>query len=259
VPGNWVCAVRRAGWQYAAAGLMIALIAAVVSYNDGLFVARLAGNHDHQAYLYPFLPDGLFVIGLLALVEGARMRPPQRSAWAMAAVLLGITLSTAMNVGAGIAHSLLDAFLDGMVPVVLLIAVEVVLWHVRRGRRTAQDVAGGIPTIGLAGPPATPSRSVSPDVLAAAEASMAATVAAGNPWSRNRLQERFRLPRSEADEIWRKHQIPEREAAPIMNSPAGTVAAQEPAVPAGGSPPAGASRPQSPAPAGASPNGRAGG
>jgi hypothetical protein len=113
--------------------LFIAGIAAVISYNDGLFVARLAGNHDRQAYLYPLLADGMVVMGLLALLEAARHNVP-RSRWAMAAVLLGVAMTLAMNAGAGIAHSVLDAVIDGLVPVVFFIAVEVVLWHVRRGR-----------------------------------------------------------------------------------------------------------------------------
>src|SRR5215469_4452742 len=120
-------------WRYAAAGLFIAAIAAVISYNDGLFVARLAGNHDHQAYLYPLLPDGLIVVCLLALLEAARAQLP-RSRWAMGGLLLGAVLTLSMNVYAGLAHSVLDAVIDGFVPVIFFVACEVVLWHVRRGR-----------------------------------------------------------------------------------------------------------------------------
>src|SRR5262249_55903081 len=104
-----------------------------VSYRDGLFVARLAGNHDDQAYLYPFLPDGLIVVCLLALYEASRAKV-RRSRWAMGGLVLGIALTLAQNVYAGLAHTVLDAVLDGMVPVVFFIAVEVVLWHVKRGR-----------------------------------------------------------------------------------------------------------------------------
>ena len=207
---------HRTGWQYAVAGLTIASIAAVVSYNDGLFVARLAGNHDHQAYLYPFLPDGLFVIGLLALVEGARMRPPQRSAWAWAAVLLGITLSTAMNVGAGVAHSVLDAFLDGMVPVVLLIAVEVVLWHVRRGRGALAPVASP------EGSPATSPGKVPSDAFEAAKARMEQAAELGFRYTDNQAREDFGLTRAEVAKVRRlvPYAIP-REVAPVMDVPAG--------------------------------------
>ena len=135
----------RRTWHYAVAGLFIAAIAAVISYNDGLFVARLAGNHDRQAFLYPFLPDGLIVVGLLALLEAARRGIP-RSRWATGAVLLGVAMTLAMNAGAGVAHSALDAVMDGLVPVAFFVAAEVVLWHVRRGRGVPVTGApGGVP------------------------------------------------------------------------------------------------------------------
>ena len=130
---------NRNGWQYAAAALTLAGIAAWVSYNDGLFVARLAGNHDVQAFAYPLLPDGLIVVCLLALVEAARAGV-KRSRWAQAGLVLGIAMTLSMNAGAGVAHSVLDAVLDGLVPVVFFIAVEVVLWHVRRGRGEGAQV-----------------------------------------------------------------------------------------------------------------------
>ena len=130
---------NRTGWQYAAAALTLAGIAAWVSYNDGLFVARLAGNHDVQAFAYPLLPDGLIVVCLLALVEAARAGV-KRSRWAQAGLVLGIAMTLSMNSGAGVAHSVLDAVLDGLVPVVFFIAVEVVLWHVRRGRGEGAQV-----------------------------------------------------------------------------------------------------------------------
>jgi hypothetical protein len=201
---------NRTGWQYAAAGLFIAGIAAVVSYRDGLVVARLAGNHDDQAYLYPFLPDGLIVVCLLALYEASRARV-KRSRWAMGGLVLGIALTLAQNVYAGLAHSILDAVLDGMVPVVFFIAVEVVLWHVRRGRGPSPP----------RGSPAASARSVPSGSFQAAEVSMAETAAAGNPWSRNQLQARFGLSRSEADEIWQPYREPP--AGELPPSPAGAL------------------------------------
>ena len=113
----------------------IAAIAAVISYNDGLFVARLAGNHGWTGYLYPLLPDGLIVVCLAALYEAAQ-RKLNRPRWATAGLVLGISLTLAQNTGAGAAHGVLDALMDGMVPVVFFVAVEVLIWHVRAGRVT---------------------------------------------------------------------------------------------------------------------------
>ena len=137
----------RRGLPYVVTGVLFAGICAWISYNDGLFVARLAGNHDALAYFYPLLPDGLIVLCLLALAEAARAGTP-RSRWAVGGLLLGIALTLAMNTYAGIEHSVLDAVLDGMVPVVFFIAAEVVLWHVRHGRPVpaAGKARGAVPS-----------------------------------------------------------------------------------------------------------------
>jgi len=173
---------NRARWAIGAAMAGIASIAAVISYNDGLTVARIAGNHGRTAYLYPLLPDGLIVICLSALYEAAQ-RKLKRPVWASVGLVLGIALTLAQNTGAGIGHGPLDAIMDGLVPVVFFVAVEVLIWHVRTGRA------------GTAG------ESVASDSVAAAEASMAATIAAGNPLSVNQLTERFGLTRAQATKV----------------------------------------------------------
>ena len=102
--------------------------------------------------------------------------------------MLGIAMTLSMNAGAGVAHSVLDAVLDGLVPVVFFIAVEVVLWHVRRGRGEGAQVTS----------PAASPRMVPSDNLAAAKACYAATAAAGNALSQNQLAARFGITRAEA-------------------------------------------------------------
>jgi hypothetical protein len=146
---------RRQLWPAGLAMAFIATIAAVISYNDGLFVARLAGNHGRLAYLYPALPDGLIVICLIALYQAAKDRLP-RPRWATGGLLLGAGLTLAMNTGAGIAHTRLDALVDGMIPVVFFVAVEVLIWTIRRGRAGVAPVPG----------PATPGQDDEPDLHA---------------------------------------------------------------------------------------------
>jgi hypothetical protein len=216
--------------------LFIAGIAAVISYNDGLFVARLAGNHDRQAYLYPLLPDGFLVVCLLVLVEGARMRPAKRSGWATWGLVLGIGMTLAMNAGAGYAHSVLDAVIDALVPVVFFITVEVVLWHVRHSRgddalkSSSDHVPGTVPS----------------SSFEAAKARMELAAGLGFRYSDNQARDDYGLTRGEAAEA-RRQVTPERgRGGPAISHTAPA------AVPAGDAacPPAGA-------PAGASPNGRA--
>ena len=211
----------------------LAAVAAVISYSDGLFLVRLAGNTDWHAYLYPLLPDGLIVICLIALLGAGK-----RAAWPTFGLGLGIALTLAMNVAAGIAHSPLDAVVDGFVPVVFFVAVEVFIGYVKRGRA----VVAPRPS------PAASPRPVPSSLFEAAKVSMADTARAGNPWSRNQLQTQFRLSRSEADEIWQPYNKRGQGGA-------GTVPAL-----AAPEPPAGAPPEAPPAPAGALPamNGRHG-
>jgi hypothetical protein len=194
-------------WKYAAAALSLAAIAAWISYNDGLFVARLAGNHDRQAFAYPLLPDGLIVICLLALVEAARAGVP-RSRWAQAGLVLGIGMTLAMNAGAGVAHSALDAVIDGLVPVVFFIAVEVVLWHVRHGRPSDHSHYGDRVTSGA----------VPASAFEAAKARMRQAAQLGFRYSDNQAADDFGLKRAAVTEA--RRQVAEESPAAVPQPPA---------------------------------------
>lgn len=118
--------------SWASTGTMVAFtaIAAVISYNDGLYLIRFAGATGREAYLYPLLPDGLILISSIRLYRAA----PKRPGWAMAGVILGICLTLSMNVGAGVLHNWLYALADAVVPVVFFVALEILRGSVRRGR-----------------------------------------------------------------------------------------------------------------------------
>ena len=179
---------RSAGVTMAA----FALIAAVISYSDGLLLIRLAGVTGRLAYLYPLLPDGLIVISSLSLYEAA-VTGTRRPRWAMAGIFLGAGLTVAMNVAAGWSVSLLAAVADGFVPVVFFVALEILIGLIRRGRVTVPAAVPAQETV-LSKVPSS--------VLAAAEASMAATYAAGNPWRVDGLRRQFpSLTRAQATEI----------------------------------------------------------
>lgn len=135
-------ATRDWGWTIGLPMVALAAFAAVISYTDGLFLIRLAGEHGRVAYLYPLLPDGLIVISWKSLHDAAREGVP-RPGWATAGLVLGAGLTLAMNVAAGLAHSSLDALADGFVPVVFFVALEILIGHVRRGR--GGDVAQPVP------------------------------------------------------------------------------------------------------------------
>jgi Protein of unknown function (DUF2637) len=118
--------------------------AAIVSYNDGLFLVRLAGIAGRVGYLYPLLPDGLIIISWASVYEAGLSGIP-RPRWAVSGIALGACLTLAMNVGAGILHNGLQPLIDGVVPVVLFVALEILMGLVKRGRGTLPPDVAAIP------------------------------------------------------------------------------------------------------------------
>jgi len=133
-----------------------AIAAAVISYNDGLFLTHLAGIGGRLAYLYPLLPDGLIVISWTSMYEAGLTGVP-RPAWATAGIALGACLTVSMNVAAGIMHNGLAALVDGVVPVVFFVALEILVGLLRRRRGTpgTAPAAGQAETGETAEPPTT--------------------------------------------------------------------------------------------------------
>ena len=133
-----------------------AAVAAVISYNDGLFLVRLADPAGHLAYLYPLLPDGLIVISWTSLYEAGLTGAP-RPRWATAGIVLGACLTVSMNVAAGVLHNPLDALIDGVVPVVFFVALEILIGLIKRGRgEAAAPLAPAVSRQGETGdPPST--------------------------------------------------------------------------------------------------------
>jgi hypothetical protein len=118
------------------AGTIAALIAAgaaYVSYTHGLDVARWTGNTGAVAYVIPALPDGLIAISTVSLYEAARSTG-KHPATAVGGLILGIGLTVVMNVAAGLRNGIGGALVAAMVPVVLLLALEILTGVVRRGR-----------------------------------------------------------------------------------------------------------------------------
>lgn len=133
-----------------------ATAAAVISYNDGLFLVHLAGTRGHLAYLYPLLPDGLIVISWTSMYEAGLTGIP-RPRWATAGIALGACLTVSMNVAAGVLHNELSALIDGVVPVVFFVALEILMGLIRRrhGAVTGETPPGQPGTMWLAVPETT--------------------------------------------------------------------------------------------------------
>ncbi len=153
-----------------------------------------AGEHSlHGPWqvIWPLQVDVFIAVGELALfvaLADAWQRRSRISAWTV--TLAGLAVSVAGNVGHVTVHSATDRLTAAVPPLAAAAALAVglgVLKRVVEHHHQVPDVAG-----------------VPSDVVAAAEASMRATIAAGNPLSLNQLTERFSLTRAQATKVRRE-------------------------------------------------------
>lgn len=135
--GRWIAGLTMAA---------LAAVAFVISYSNGLYLVRFAGASGRLAYLYPLLPDALIGISWVSIYEAQR-GGHSRTRWAIVGIVSGACLTAAMNLGAGVLHGWMDALVDGVVPLVFFIALEILMGLVRRGRGAPSPDApdGGVP------------------------------------------------------------------------------------------------------------------
>src|ERR1039457_3663375 len=111
----------------------LSAITAIVSYEHGLEVVRLAGNTGLVAFLVPLVPDLMIVTSSLTLLEASAVKAP-RPGMAMVALVAGIGWTVAMNVAAGWRHGTGGALIAAGVPLAFVVTFESLLWLYRRGR-----------------------------------------------------------------------------------------------------------------------------
>lgn len=173
---------RGSAWVLASG---VAGIAAVVSYSHIYDLGRAYGGSQTAARLLPLSVDLLILVGELMLLHesdarGRRFRP----GWAL--VVSGIAATMAANVTFGAQFGAVGAVIWGWPAYsFILVAYGMVAMVKRKGEPQADTV----PSPGF------------DDAETAALASLRATLAAGNPWSQNQLQERFSLTRVQAAKV----------------------------------------------------------
>ena len=187
-------AIRR---LTAAVVLAVAAFAAVISYSHIYDLGRAHGQAGTASRLLPLSVDGLILAASLVLLHEAR-NGRQSPALARCMLGLGVGATVAANVAYGAAYGPLGAVISAWPAVAFIGAAEMAISMVRRAR--IADPSGQVTPdlIPLAGS-AVPS-----DLTGAAKTSMRATVAAGNPYSVNQLQEKFSLTRSSATKLRRE-------------------------------------------------------
>jgi hypothetical protein len=152
--------------------------------------------HEHGlsgtwAAAWPLMVDSFIAVGELALFVALTDRWLLRHRlfpWAV--ILAGLSVSVAGNIGHVHGHLLSDRGTAAVPPLAAAASLAVGLGVLKRvvGRH-AQPPARGVPD------------TVPSTVLDAARVSLAATAAAGNPWSVNQLAQQFSLTRATATRL----------------------------------------------------------
>lgn len=187
---------RLARWTAVAAVLAVAAVAGWVSYRHAVAVVTVHGEPGTVGRWYPVTIDGLIVASSMVLLDAARHRESApRLAWWLLAAGIGATL--AVNVLAGLPSGWLGALIASWPALAFVGCYELLMMLVRASSRRASNVTAEVEL-----PQVSEVLSRIPSTAeAAAEASMRATAAVGNPWSVNALATKFSLSRPAATEI----------------------------------------------------------
>ena len=180
---------RAVRWTAVLAVVAVAAVAGYVSYFHAVDVVAANGEPRTIARLYPAAIDGLIVAASMVLLDAARHgEDAPRLAWWLLGSGIAVTLAANVTFGAqtGPAGALWAAW-----PALAFVGCyELLLLLARASARRDQSDAPGLV------PPPLPNAAET-----AAEASLRATLAAGNPWSVNALVTNFRLTRPEATKL----------------------------------------------------------
>lgn len=156
-PNNW----RRFG--YAVSFLIVAGVAAYVSFGHIYEVATIAHQPQPLALALPLSVDGLMLIATLAMAEDkAANRNPR--AWARIGFWLGAAVSVAANLASTLVHygpQPLNLAVAGWAPIALLVSIEIVA---RPGKPKPVTPAISEPTADDAAAQSLPEAPVSPAV-----------------------------------------------------------------------------------------------
>jgi Protein of unknown function (DUF2637) len=180
---------RAVRWTAVLAVVAVAGVAGYVSYWHAVDVVTASGEPGLIARLYPAAIDGLIVAASMVLLDAARHA---ESAPALAWWLLGsgIAVTLAANVTYGAKIGIAGALWAAWPALAFVGCYELLLLLARASaRRSGEPVSNQF------------SSPLPNAAEAAAEASLRATITAGNPWSANQLVTQFRLTRNEATKL----------------------------------------------------------
>lgn len=128
----------------AAVVILLAGVAAVVSYRHAYEVVVANGESGWVAYLVPLTIDGLIFASSMVLLDAAR-RGGARSILAYLSLVLGILATLAANVMHGWAHGPIGAVVAAWPAVALVLSYELLMGLIRRSAVTPQVQADVVP------------------------------------------------------------------------------------------------------------------
>ena len=121
-------------WLTAAAVLVVACIAAVVSFIHIEHLAATNGQDALTAILLPISVDGTVAVASLAMLWAARAGVVPAPRLARVMLVLGVTATLAANADYGAAHGPTGELLSGWPAIAFVGSVEIALGMVRRTR-----------------------------------------------------------------------------------------------------------------------------
>jgi hypothetical protein len=132
---------RGIRWLTAAAVLVVASIAAVVSFIHIEHLAATNGQDALTAILLPISVDGTVAVASLTMLWAARANVVPAPRLARVMLVLGVTATLAANADYGAAHGLTGELLSGWPAIAFVGSVEIALSMVRRTRVPVAVVA----------------------------------------------------------------------------------------------------------------------
>ena len=180
---------RAIRWCAVVAVAAVAGVAGYVSYWHCVDVVAGNGESGIIARLYPASVDGLIIAASAVLLDAARHSEdaPRLAWWLLGS---GIAVTLAANVTYGARHGIGGALWAAWPALAFVGCYELLLLLARASARRANY------SLNNYDPVAVPSGNET-----AAEASLRATLALGNPWTTNQLVERFSLTRATATKL----------------------------------------------------------
>ncbi|MFC9973856.1 DUF2637 domain-containing protein [Spirillospora sp. NPDC127200] len=122
--------------------VLVAVVAAVVSYRHALELVRAHGESGLTAYLVPFTVDGLVWAASMVILDATRRASPvpALAQWSLGA---GIVATVGANLAHGLDHGPLGAIVGAWPALALVGSYELLMMLLRKAPEPLQDHLGG--------------------------------------------------------------------------------------------------------------------